>query len=174
MSAGFAGALAPAHIGDVLIGTHVVAHPQELDLPGNHEPVQCDRSCQDRARNLATQLGIGAVIGPIVTVPRVCHTASQKRVLRDNTGAVGVDMESAVIGRMAVAHHVPFSVVRTVSDLLEEDLPLDFNEFHSTWGWIRGTMKAISCPRAWRDLDRFRRQVHSAGAHLSRFYSKFF
>ena len=84
--------------------------------------------------------------GPVVSLPTVVCRAVEKQNLSRLTGAVALDMESAAIGQVAQSQGVPFAVVRTVSDVAGEDLPLDFNAFLKPWGWMRGIGAMISDP----------------------------
>lgn len=66
-----------------------------------------------------------AAVGALATVPAVAATPEAKAALRERTGAVAVDMESAIIA--ATAGRAGFSalVVRAVSDRADEALPLE-------------------------------------------------
>ena len=43
-----------------------------------------------------------------------------------------------MIGAEAAERRIPFAVIRAVSDLLDEDLPLDFNLFLTPSDWSKG------------------------------------
>jgi adenosylhomocysteine nucleosidase len=49
--------------------------------------------------------------------------SSEKRQLQAQTGAIAVDMESHVAGRVAATHNIPFAICRTVIDPAHRDLP---------------------------------------------------
>ena len=93
--AGLAGALDPSlRIGDVVID----------DCPGEFLPhAQC------RA-------------GKIVTSKTIVATPSEKRLLFEKTGALAVDMESAVVRAVAAKLNVPFVSIRAISDAAGESL----------------------------------------------------
>ena len=105
ISTGFCGALDPSlRVGDIVSST---------DLPQSSLPY---------------------VRGAIYSVDRVVVTKEEKRELRDSTGAVAVEMESAAVEEKAREWDVPFLCIRVVSDAASDDMPLDFNRFRDQDG----------------------------------------
>jgi adenosylhomocysteine nucleosidase len=74
------------------------------------------------------------VRGAVHTVDRVASTAREKRTLRNQTGAVAVDMEAATVEAHAAEWKVPFLCIRVVSDAAGDTLPLDFNRYRNERG----------------------------------------
>ncbi len=181
VSAGFACALLPSHVGELLIGTEVAvpagAGTAVAPTGIGSNSLSCfpaAPAAMDLARRSAGAAGLEVRAGRFVTVSRVLWRAEDKRAMADRTGALGLDMESAAIGAVAADHRVPFVIVRTVSDLVNEDLPLDFNLFQGPGGWGRGLVAALSRPACVIDLYRLRSQVAVAASHLTRFFERFF
>jgi adenosylhomocysteine nucleosidase len=166
ISSGFACALVPSGIGDLLIGRDVIA-------AGRDEAFPCAAVWRRAAMDAALSAGIAAQVGRFVTVPDVVWRAEEKRRLATVTGAIGLDMESAAVGRAAADFQVPFVVVRAVSDLLDEDLPLDFNLFFSRAGWLRGGGLCLTRPSILVGLNRLRRQTGVASGRIGRFFERF-
>jgi adenosylhomocysteine nucleosidase len=54
---------------------------------------------------------------------QVAATATEKRWLRETTGADAVDLESGAVARVAAETGLPFAVLRAVCDPVERDLP---------------------------------------------------
>jgi adenosylhomocysteine nucleosidase len=103
----------------------------------------------------------------MLSVSTVVCRAVDKQDLGRVTGAVALDMESAAIGKVAQSHGIPFAVVRTVSDVADEDLPLDFNTFLKPLGWVRGIGAIIMNPSSLRGLNRLRHQSRLAAERLT-------
>lgn len=173
ISAGFACAPTPAGIGDVLIGTDAI--PIGNDEPGT-KPILCDSAYQATALRVAKELGLTARWGRILTAERVLGLAQEKHRAFAGTTAVGLDMESAAIGMSAggsgQAAQVPFVIIRTVSDLVDEDLPVDFNLFLRPSGWLRGVL-GLMHPAAVAGLWRLTAQARLASRHLTAFFERF-
>ena len=81
--------------------------------------------------------------GAVATRDRVAITAAEKRALREETGAIAVDMEAAAVQDRAKELGVPYACVRVVSDTAEENLPLDFNRYRRPDGRFSRTAIAL-------------------------------
>ena len=122
---GFAGALDPQlEIGDVLF---------EADINGG----------------LAEKLkASGAAPGKFCCALRVATTALEKTVLRQNTGADAVEMESGVIREICRGKRIPSATIRVISDTANQDLPLDFNRLMTSKQTISFPKLAFALARA--------------------------
>ncbi len=165
-STGFACALGPSGIGDVLIGTQVIM--ENGARAGS--PVSCAPGMIDWVKAAVDAQGLPMRHGGFVTVPRVLCLAEEKREIAGRAGGIGLDMESAALGLVASEHRIPFAIVRTVSDLVDESLPLDFNLFLRPSGWAKGVFACLAHPTALIGLNRLRVQSQVAGAQLTALY----
>ena len=165
-STGVACALGPAGIGDVLIGTQVT-------MEGGAQagrPVPCAPAMVDWVKQVVQAQGLAMQAGQFVTVPRVLCRAEEKREMAARVGGIGLDMESAALGLVASEHRIPFAIVRTVSDLVDESLPLDFNLFLRPSGWAKGVAACLAHPTSLIGINRLRVQSRIAGAQLTAVY----
>ncbi|MFQ5947079.1 MAG: hypothetical protein ACE5NC_12675 [Anaerolineae bacterium] len=173
ISSGFACALSASAIGDLLVGTEVLVSSAGAALQSGAHVISCSKERQVQAMRAAREADVTARAGRFVTVPHVICRAEEKRAVAVMTGAIGLDMESAAVGAVAAERGTPFLILRTVSDLPDEDLPLDFNLFLSPSGWMRGTFACLTHPSCLLGLKRLRAQVARASEGMSRFFVKF-
>jgi adenosylhomocysteine nucleosidase len=168
VSVGFAGALASgAAVADVIVGTRVVSGTFDGLWHESGQPVLCHEGAADAARAAAADIGLEAHTGAVLSVSTVICGAAEKQRLARLTGAIAVDMESAALGTAALAQGVPFAVCRTVSDIVTEDLPLNFNLFLMRSGWMRGIAAIVMRPSSLIGLNRLRRQSRLAADRLT-------
>jgi adenosylhomocysteine nucleosidase len=113
ISFGIAGGLAP-HLrsGDVILSAEVIGPDQRW---------RANERFQEEISNLARQ--IGAAEGPVLGAGELLATEDDKARAWRDTGALAVDMESAIVARAAEAAGIPFAVLRTIADPATRALP---------------------------------------------------
>ena len=110
ISFGLTGGLADGlHIGDWVIGDRITG---AIDLA-------TDPAWTDALRRHLPQAKVGAFFAD----GRMIDTVAEKRALGLRHDALAVDMESHVAARVAQVHHLPFAIVRIVSDEVGHLLP---------------------------------------------------
>lgn len=154
ISSGFACALKPAAIGDMMVGTKAAA--VDVSEAGVLDYVEIEGAERDRWQE-AVSLCLPHP-GAFISSERIVYRAADKMALAQRTQAMGLDMESAALAWEARAAQVPFLIVRSVSDLLMEELPLDFNLFLRPTGWFAGVCALLAHPSSLVGLARLRRQ----------------
>jgi adenosylhomocysteine nucleosidase len=169
ISTGYIGGLGAEGVGTLLLGTRI------QDWTGERSSIALpvDEALLAAAGQAARDAGTGWSQGSILTVERVVWRASEKQVLADASGAIGVDMESAAVARIAALGKVPFLAVRAVSDKVGDDLPMDFNLWLSSSGSLRGIIQVIRHPSVLGDLYRMKRHADEADRTLRRFFTSF-
>lgn len=175
ISSGFAGALFPLPVGSVVIGSDVCWGQPSDEISGSEPPrILCHSEWIETSLNIQLRDAHSLRKGGFVTTDRVLRHALQKQVLGTQTGAVAVDMESGAIGQVAQQKNIPFLIVRAISDGVNEDLPVDFNDFLKPMGWSGGIRKELFTPWCWKGLWRLYRNSKQASKQLSQFFEKFF
>ncbi len=113
VSFGIAGGLAP-HLrpGDVILSTEIIAEGRRW----RGEPRFAD-AIADLARRL------GASAGPVLGARAILAAERDKRLAWRDTGALAVDLESAVVAAAAEAAGIPFLALRTIADPATRALP---------------------------------------------------
>jgi hopanoid-associated phosphorylase len=113
ISFGVAGGLAP-HMrpGDVILSSEVIGDDRRWS-PGD----AFQRQVADMARD------IGASDGPVLGWRNIIASEDDKARAWRQTGAIAVDMESAIVARAAAAASIPFLVLRTIADSPTRALP---------------------------------------------------
>lgn len=113
------------------------------------------------------------VIGEMHSSATVVVTSREKRKLRNQTGAIAVDMESAAIAECAVQWGVPYYCIRAVSDSAGDDLPLDFNQYRDARGdFSRAKIAVAAISKPFTVLPRlleFDRNCRFAAENLGAF-----
>jgi adenosylhomocysteine nucleosidase len=170
MSTGFACALVPAQVGDLIVGTSVSSVHGERGWMMGSDCVLCDETVRASVLIVAQDAGLVTRIGTVVSSETVIWQAEEKHRLQRVTGATGLDMESAALAEMAQERGLPMAIVRTVSDLADEDLPLDFNLFLRPTGWIKGMQALIVHPSSLVGLNRLRKQSRVAADRLTEWF----
>ena len=175
ISTGFAGDLNYIPIGSIVIGDEVC---RESDIASHASPspfrIACHSVWIQRALSLAIMEGQFLQTGKYVSTDHILTHSIEKHQLKTSTGAVAVDMESAAIGEVAHDHGLPFLIVRTISDGVNENLPVDFNLFLKPAGWLSGVMYILSNPRSWSGFLDLYRHSKKASLELTKFFREFF
>ncbi|HUR47301.1 MAG TPA: hypothetical protein VMZ27_15575 [Candidatus Saccharimonadales bacterium] len=101
---------------------------------------------------------------------RVATTTKAKQLLREQTGADVVEMESWVIREICKERGIPSATVRVISDAANQDLPLDFNELLTTeqrlsYGKLIKTI--VRSPRKIPALLQLQKQTTLAARNLA-------
>lgn len=174
ISSGFAGALVPSQIGDLVIPEQVVLEDSSLTGFVSDSSILCSASYRQHACQAAKLSKSAVLSGRLVTVRNIVWLARDKWAIGRAFEANSLDMESAAIGSMAARHGIPFCVVRSVSDLLEEDLPFDLNLFRRPGTFVQGMWAVATTPGKWSGLNRLRRQKNAASVRLAGFFEIFF
>lgn len=117
---------------------------------------------------LAVQFPI--YIGSLAESPVVLADSAAKRALFEQSGAGAADMESAALGRLALAAGVPFMVVRAISDSADTALPqklINLFQQADPPHLARLLATLMLCPGEWLDIAKLAWGWRAAKARLS-------
>lgn len=179
ISAGFSGGLKEGHFpGDILFGTRILPSREGGEV---YEIEQRIMRGARAAMGEFSEQGLAsrshrreyrAVEATLLTQPRIVVTAKDKARLGETTGADGVDMESRGVVSVARAKGLPWVAVRAVSDSVDQDLPLDFNEFLTPSGdpdRLRIFLKCLTTSGLFGKLMALRRTTKEVGQDMTLF-----
>jgi adenosylhomocysteine nucleosidase len=163
LSIGFAGALsASLQAGDLVIASEV-----------RDSKASPDASLLSAAEE--AQAVVAAQFGIAFSSYEILWKAESKRALASSMGPneIGfVDMESTAIARVCDRRGVPFLIIRSITDLLNEDLPLDFNQYRDVNGRVdpKAVLRAaLLKPAALAGLIELRRRSRFCADRMARF-----
>jgi adenosylhomocysteine nucleosidase len=164
LSIGFAGALSSSlKAGDIVIADQI------LNSDANPDPALLAAARQLGSRRSWIRFGVA------VTSDDILWQAQSKRALADclSGDTIGaVDMESTAIARVCAEHGLPFLIARSITDLFDEDLPLDFNQFRDRDGRVdsgRVMKTALVKPGALRGLWQLRKRSQLCAERMAEF-----
>ncbi|HTZ48398.1 MAG TPA: hypothetical protein VMH20_12445 [Verrucomicrobiae bacterium] len=168
ISSGLAGALKKGlHTGDIIAPQVLLAERAHADLTS--DPLRVDDDLRQRA------LGTGAICSDcLFTTEKVLVKAQQKQICASR--AQSVDMESFEIVKQAKEWGARTLVLRAISDLAEEDLPIDFNRTISKENQIsvvKVVMELAKNPFVLPRLLRFGKQSRYAAQRLANFLDEY-
>jgi nucleoside phosphorylase len=130
------------------------------------------RSLVPDASWLDAATGAGATRARIVSTASIVGTPSAKRALARRIGgaSAAVDLESYAWAGAAAARGIPWTILRVISDRVDEAIPDFVADCQREDGSIdrgRVAAKGLAVPTRLMTLLRLRRRVHEASATLA-------
>ena len=113
--------------------------------------------------------------GKLLTVDKVISKASTKRRIGEQNSYLAVEMESAAVAEVACERGVEFAAIRSISDDIDDDLHLDYDNMISDEGKVKVGNIALSVlknPQKLALLSRLNKQTRSAAKSLAYFMTK--
>lgn len=127
--------------GDVVVSTDLVHHDFDATLSSNRYAAgqvpkmdvysfKADEKLVELAFNTAKKVSDFSVFkGRIVSGDQVIAAAGKVASLRETFEALAVEMEGASIGHTCYANNIPFVVIRSISDMADENMNVDYKTF---------------------------------------------
>jgi nucleoside phosphorylase len=163
---GVAGALADnLEIGDLVMADRLMTRDGDIGQPAGTLEVPRDHFAA--CSSALGAAGIRHARGGLLTVRRPLMTHAQKRLAGEQTGAIAVDMETAVIAFEAAARGIPFVAMRTIMDTVKHDLAAagladengNVRPLKAAAALIRNPVMVASAVRLMRNLRRATRSM---------------
>jgi adenosylhomocysteine nucleosidase len=118
---GVAGALSGGlRAGDIVIGDRVMTGRDDSARPEQVFPIGAE--VIDHCERVLRAAGLESSTGGILSSRRVIPNPHSKRIAKEQSGAIAVDMESGAIAFEAASRGIPFAIVRTIIDSLEDEI----------------------------------------------------
>ena len=125
-------------IGDVAISTDVVQHDMDTSPLGDpvgllsginviHLPAS--KILSTLVADVIGELGLNYRLGTIATGDQFLAAQERKDWIHQTFGAIAGEMEGGSIGHVCYVNHVPFVVIRTISDDADGNAPENFPLF---------------------------------------------
>ena len=139
INTGVAGSLTPElNIGDIVIADKVCQHDFDTtpvgDMRGliaevNLINIPADEKSYEHLAKCVEKCGINYRIGTIASGDVFVADSETKDFIVSEFSASACEMEGASIGQVCWLNHVPFTVLRALSDSANEDSHMDYPEF---------------------------------------------
>ena len=139
INTGVAGAISDKlDIGDVVVSENTVNH--DFDCTGlgyerGMHPslgvvyIPADKNAAQLICECAAELGINCTIGTVATGDQFISSMEQKNFIRESFNAACCEMEGAAIGQTCYVNHVPYCVIRAISDGANGNATVDYPTF---------------------------------------------
>lgn len=178
ISSGLAGALRPDYSIAQVLGAREVAseglrseriEPNESDDSGDHRVIPASAALLGFAADSGA-----SIVSRFYTADRAITRADEKKFLGKNADAV--EMESFDILTSATGSGVPAVAIRAISDVWDEDLPLNMNEVFSDEGQLsipRVVGQVALHPQSVPGLVKLGQQSRRAAEALAQFLDRY-
>jgi adenosylhomocysteine nucleosidase len=161
-SVGFGGALyAGAVIGEIIWGSRIFLVQENIieTLELSH------------ARNTVREFPCNTVIreGSILTLEKWMKKTDIKKILSYEFSFPVCDMETFFLAKCAIEKGLPFVAIRSVTDLIDEEIPQEFlsvTDEHGAYRFSRALKLILGKPRLMKDIVKVGRNSRIASNNL--------
>ena len=141
LNSGVAGNLSDTlSVGDVAIAADTVEHDYDIS-PLGYAPgmvlgidmihVPCDPDAVQLIDDILAEMQVGHLVGTVATGDRFIGKKEDKERIKSLFRAIACEMEGGAIGHVAAMNHLPFAVIRAISDNADGSAPENFGAFAS-------------------------------------------
>ena len=127
-------------IGSIAVSSAVVQHDMDTSAIGdpvglisgiNKVQLPADPDLCGQLSACATVLGIRTETGVIASGDQFISSSERKDAIVKTFGAIACEMEGAAIAQAAYLNHVPFLIIRAISDKADNSATMDYSEFEA-------------------------------------------
>ncbi len=146
INVGVAGSLSnELAIGDLVIARALVQHDMDARALGVEKGqivgfedrlIPTDQDLRDKLLSCAFVLNMGdggktvkALTGTIASGDQFISSRGKKQLIAEEYGALACEMEGAAVAQVCHVNHVPFAVLRAISDSADDSARMDFPAF---------------------------------------------
>ena len=136
---GVAGGLEPTlNVGDIVISRDLVQHDVDVSgfgyalgqIPSEDLAWKADETLHDLALATAQTIQeVKAISGRILSGDQFIQDTNKAAWLRATFNGACTEMEGAAVAQVCAKWHVPFVIIRSISDTGDDSANVDFNEF---------------------------------------------
>lgn len=118
---------------DIVVGTNLVQH--DFDITAfNHEKgyipnvgkfIESDSNLIKKAENINTNIQFGTIASGDI----FCTDANMSKKINKKFNALCVEMEGASVAQVCYLSHVPFLIIRSISDIPNNNNTITYEEF---------------------------------------------
>jgi len=179
ISSGVAGGIRQGlKVGDLVVAERV-SYSKQSNFDVEKLQLESDYVCNQKvvqlSRQLSGDLELKLLIGNILTVDKIINKASTKRNIGDHNSFLAVEMEGAAVAEVAFEKEVAFAAIRSISDDIDDDLHLDFDNIISDEGKVKVAgiaLEVLKNPKKLAALKRLNKQTKKAAKSLAYFMPK--
>ena len=137
---GIAGAINPAYkVGDLLFASKLCQHDVDLTIfgypygfiPESETFTKSDSALNEIVKQVANELGFPIYEGIIASGDQFVNQRDKKQWIRETFQADAVEMEGASVAVVCANLKVPFCILRTISDSVNDEELKEYNEEES-------------------------------------------
>ena len=143
INTGIAGSLkAEINIGDIVLSTDALQHDMDAQAFG-YEPgqipredtlsIKADEDMISLAKECCKKVNpeIGVFTGRVVSGDQFISDIEKKKWLTDTFAGYCTEMEGAAIAQVCYFNHIPFLIVRSISDKADDSASMDYPTFEA-------------------------------------------
>ena len=139
LNIGLAGGISSSlKIGDIVIAKDVVQHDVDTSAVGDEKGfisglnlinIPCSKYLNDKISKTAKDLGLEPYYGTVASGDQFIKSKSKLLKIQNDFNACACELEAGSVGQVCSINDVQFSVLKTISDMADENSDIDYEKF---------------------------------------------